>query len=208
VPSNAGSWRHGGPAGVAVAPLGGLVGPWHAGGVASAIGNAVGSAPSVSWLLAQYNEALLRAPLSHPMAGEFVAGIAAINRLADCSPGFVWRASRGHDDRALVSDDDDRLVVNLSLWRSYGDLHGFVYRSAHGGYVRRRGRWFEPRQGPSTVLWWVPAGVRPELDEGRSRVAALRRHGPHPAAFTMTVRYEPDGRRELALHRSARPGRR
>jgi hypothetical protein len=41
--------------------------------------------------LAQLNVARLIAPLGSPEVAEFVAGLVPINRLAERSPGFVWR---------------------------------------------------------------------------------------------------------------------
>lgn len=149
---------------------------------------------SPRWVLAQYNEARLRAPIGDPMIGEFVAGIAMINRLADASEGFIWRHHHGHDESPQLADGDDRLVVNLSLWRSYADLHRFLFRSVHGGYVRRRTRWFVSMPGPKNVLWWVTGETRPTIHDGRARLDALRRNGPTPAAFTMRSRYDSSGR--------------
>jgi hypothetical protein len=33
------------------------------------------------------------------------------------------------------------------------------------------------------VLWWVPAGHLPDLDQAAERLALLRRDGPGPRAF-------------------------
>ena len=38
--------------------------------------------------------------------------------------------------------------------------------------------------GPYLVLWWVPAGHIPGLDEALSRLDLLLRDGPGPQAFT------------------------
>lgn len=146
---------------------------------------------SMPWELAQVNVARLRAALGDPRNAGFVAGVVPVNRLAEQADGFVWRQRGAHDDIPTVSDGDDRLVVNLSTWRSYEDLHRFVYRTAHGGYVRRRRRWFERSAGPSTALWWVPAGDRPTIPHALERLAHLRMHGPSPFAFTVRVRSAP-----------------
>lgn len=68
-------------------------------------------------VLAQFNVARLREALDHPTGGEFVAGIEQMNRIADRSPGFVWRHHQGHDGDPQLADHDDRVVVNLSTWR-------------------------------------------------------------------------------------------
>ena len=140
-------------------------------------------------LLAQANLSLLRHPPTAPQVAEYVAALARINHLADRAPGFVWR------ERTPVSDDE-RLVLNLSVWKAYRPLHEYTYRSAHGHFVRRRHEWFDQVPQPSTVLWWIPADTRPTVEDGLARLAHLRRHGPSPKAFSLRVRFDADGRRE------------
>lgn len=139
--------------------------------------------------LAQANLSLLRHPPSAPQVAEYVAALARINALADRAPGFVWR------ERVAVSPDE-RLVLNLSIWTAYQRLHDYTYRSAHGHFVRRRHEWFDRVEQPSTVLWWVPVGTRPTVEDGLARLALLRHNGPSPRAFTVRVRYDAGGRRE------------
>jgi uncharacterized protein DUF3291 len=143
--------------------------------------------------LAQVNVARLRFPIDSPAAYEFVAALDRINRLADRAPGFVWRhrAPEGHVSHA----GDPRMVLNLSVWESYEQLHSYVYRSEHGRYVRRRYQWFERIATPATALWWVPAGHQPTPAEALARLRHLRGHGPTPQAFTVRCRFDPSGRR-------------
>jgi hypothetical protein len=75
----------------------------------------------VSFHLAQLNVARLAAPLDSPQLADFVASLDAINKLADAAPGFVWRLQTEDGDATGVRAlDDDRLIVNLSVWRSLG----------------------------------------------------------------------------------------
>ena len=39
--------------------------------------------------------------------------------------------------------DDDRIIVNMSVWQSVEALRNFVYRSDHVDVMRRRREWFE-----------------------------------------------------------------
>lgn len=145
--------------------------------------------------LAQVNVARLRAPLDSPTLGAFVCVVDPIGRLAQDSPGFVWRLVTGEGHGVVTRPEQDgSLVVNLSVWRSYEDLHAFVYRSAHGGLVRRRAEWFLPTPQPSTALWWVPAGHRPDADDALRHLAVLRRYGPSARCFGLRRRYTWDGR--------------
>jgi len=43
------------------------------------------------------------------------------------------------------------------------------------------------------VLWWVPAGHIPTLDEALSRLDLLEREGPGPEAFTFREPYAAPG---------------
>ena len=69
------------------------------------------------------------------------------------------------------------MIVNMSVWESIEDLAAFVYRSGHVDVMRRRREWFEPMK-PYMVLWWVPAGQLPTVEEAKERLAHLRDHGP------------------------------
>jgi len=133
------------------------------------------------------------APESPVMAG-FMAAVDPVYRMAEGSPGFVWRL-RGAGGHMPTCRDEGRdwLIVNVSVWESYEALHQFVYRSRHGGLVRRRAEWFLPTPQPSTALWWVVDDHRPELDESRARLTVLRREGPSPRAFSLRRRFDADG---------------
>jgi hypothetical protein len=142
-------------------------------------------------LLAHLNVARMRGPLDSAAMRGFAAAYDPVSRIAEESPGFVWRLGGAHP--AVASVDDAVHVVNLSLWESYPALHAYVYRSAHGAYVRGRARWFLPTRQPSTVLWWVEPDCRPDVDEGLRRLRHLRRYGPAPQAFGLRRRFDPAG---------------
>jgi len=134
--------------------------------------------------VAQVNVARLLAPLDSPALRDFVEGLEPINALADRSPGFVWRLqTEAGDATAIRPFDDDRVMVNLSVWESLPALWDFVYLSRHLDLARRRREWFE-RIDPYLALWWVPAGVVPTVEEAKARLERLRRDGPGPDAFT------------------------
>jgi hypothetical protein len=59
--------------------------------------------------------------------------------------------------------DDDRLIVNMSVWTSLEALGEFVYGSAHSSVMRRRRDWFEKMPELFTALWWIPAGTLPSV---------------------------------------------
>jgi hypothetical protein len=150
--------------------------------------------PEQMRLLAQANVARQRALLDSPVMGDFVVALDPVNRIAEHTPGFVWRLRSSESHGATILwEGSSPIIVNLSVWESYEALHAFVYRSPHGAYLRRRARWFEPTRQPSTVLWWVEADERPTVDEALRRLRFLQAHGPSPQAFTLRRRFEPDG---------------
>ncbi len=143
--------------------------------------------------LAEFNVARLRAPIDDPANRGFVDGFVRISRLAERSPGFVWRLESPTGHPAVV-EADERTIGTVSVWESYEFLHDFVYRSTHGRYTARRDKWFARLPGPTTVLWWIPVGERPSLEQAKARLEHLRRHGPTPQAFSLLRRFDATGR--------------
>lgn len=142
--------------------------------------------------LAQVNVTRLRAPLDTPLMADFAAGLEPMNDLAEATPGFVWRLQdEGGDATAIRAYDDDQIIVNLTLWTSVDALADYVYRSDHVAFLRRKREWFTPAPGPAMVLWWVPAGHRPDPAEAKERLAHLEADGPTLHAFTFRHRFDP-----------------
>ncbi len=97
----------------------------------------------MNYQLAQLNIGRLAAPLEAPAIADFVAALDAINALADAAPGFVWRFQTASGDATSVRPyDDDRIIVNVSLWQSMDALHQYVYRSGHADVLAMRREWF------------------------------------------------------------------
>jgi hypothetical protein len=135
--------------------------------------------------LAQVNVATLRAPLDGPELAGFVAQLEPLNALADQSPGFVWRLQTEDGDATAIRPfDDDRVMVNLSVWASLEDLRTFVYATRHLEVMRHRRDWFHRMPDPYLALWWVPAGTIPTVAEARDRLELLAAKGPTTDAFT------------------------
>ena len=134
--------------------------------------------------LAQANIARTRAPLDDPLMHGFVSRLESINALADESPGFIWRLQTDAGDATAIRAFGDDILFNMSVWESLESLHQFVYRSAHLGPLRARRAWFDPLEGPILVLWWIPAGHQPSVEEAKERFAILEAKGPCAEAFT------------------------
>ncbi|MDJ0692011.1 MAG: DUF3291 domain-containing protein [Xenococcaceae cyanobacterium MO_188.B32] len=85
-----------------------------------------------------------QASLEDPLMAEFVASLDEINALADTSPGFIWRLQTDLGNTTdLRPYSDDRILFNLSVWKSLEQLQAYVYKSAHGRVMRKRRQWFE-----------------------------------------------------------------
>lgn len=142
--------------------------------------------------LAQLNTGFIRGPIDSPIMAEFVANLARINALADASPGFVWRLkTEAGDATDLRPFEDPNQLLNMSVWRDADSLRRFVYRSAHADILRRRREWFESMSEAYAVLWWVPRGHRPSIEEAVARLERLRERGPTPEAFTFRQTFPP-----------------
>ena len=135
--------------------------------------------------LVQFNVARMRAPIDSAVMEGFVSQLERINAIAEATRGFVWRLQTPEGDAtALRPYDDPMLLVNMSVWESLAALHGYVYKSPHVGPLRERKSWFETPTEPILVLWWVPAGHTPTVDEAKTRLDHMRAHGPTAQAFT------------------------
>lgn len=139
----------------------------------------------MTYQLAQVNIARMRAPLTDAVMAGFVAQLDTINALADNSPGFVWRLQTEEGDAtALRPFEDDLMLINMSVWDSLSDLSTFTYASQHTAVMRQRRQWFEKFDGSYVVLWWVPAGHIPSVEEAKERLAYMHTHGETVHAFS------------------------
>lgn len=144
--------------------------------------------------LAQMNLAVPRHHPDDPRMADFMSALDQINAVADDSPGFVWRLTEDGTNNATglrTALDGVEQLINMSVWETPEALWDYVYRSGHIDFLRRRGEWFEPPDGSILVLWWIPAGAIPTVEEGMARLELLRRSGPTADAFTFRSRFEP-----------------
>jgi hypothetical protein len=144
------------------------------------------------WHVAQINIGVIRAPLDSPQLEGFVSMLEPVNALADAAPGFVWRLQTEDGDATAIRPfDDDRILVNMSVWESVDALADFVYRSRHIEVLRHRRDWFETMTEAFLAVWWVPAGTIPTVEEAKRRIEILRERGPSAEAFTLREPFPP-----------------
>ncbi|MEO0993186.1 MAG: DUF3291 domain-containing protein [Pseudomonadota bacterium] len=136
--------------------------------------------------LAQLNIGRLVADVDDPAVSGFMDNIERINAIGKRSPGFVWMMETpdcGAGNTGAKIDGDARFISNLTVWEDVVSLERFVWGTVHRQFYERRAEWFEVMAEMHFVMWWVPAGHRPTLDEGLARLAHLREHGDSDHAF-------------------------
>lgn len=140
--------------------------------------------------LAQINIARMVAPLDSPVMHDFVANLERINALAESAEGFIWRLKGdGNDATSLRPYEDERVIVNMSVWESVDALYQYAYYSDHTEIFRRRAEWFEKMTTPAAGLWWILAGHIPTVAEAKDKLEHLERYGVTPQAFTFKKRF-------------------
>ena len=135
--------------------------------------------------VAELNVGRVLYPLDDPRMAAFMANLDRVNRLADRSPGFVWRMTGGDETNNMDTSFDGApgMNLNLSVWESVEDLRRFVFDTVHDRFFRRKPEWFEILEEPAFVMWEVPDGHVPTVEEAFGRLAHLRAHGPSAHAW-------------------------
>jgi hypothetical protein len=135
--------------------------------------------------LAQLNIGRLVAPVDDPRVAAFMGALDRVNTIADRSPGFVWRlVGEGNNATDLpLAPDDPQFISNLSVWEDVESLEAFVWNTVHRAFYARRAAWFEVLGRPHFVMWHVPVGHRPTVEEALDRLAHREAHGDTDHAF-------------------------
>ena len=135
--------------------------------------------------LAQLNIAKAKYLLESPEIKEFVDNLEPVNGVAESSDGFIWRLQDESGDATNIKVfSDPNLIVNMSVWTSPDALKNFMFRTIHRDFLRRKKEWFHNIPDDSYVLWWIPIGHIPTLEEGVEKLEFLRNNGDSPNAFT------------------------
>lgn len=141
--------------------------------------------------LAQLNIAKLKYGFDDPELADFVARLEDVNALADESPGFVWRLQTEEGDATAIDYFGADYLVNMSVWQDVESLREYAFRSAHKEVLARRNEWFDRMEDAYSVLWWIPAGTIPSIEQAGQRLDSLRADGPNSRAFTFKQIFEP-----------------
>ena len=135
--------------------------------------------------IAQFNIGRARYALDDPQMSDFMGALAAINALAERTPGFVWRLKddTGEGSTGVKITEDPRDIVNMTVWETPEALEHFTWNKAHARIYNRRASWFEPHATPSFVMWPIEIGTTPTPSEGLARLAHLNAHGSTDYAY-------------------------
>ena len=137
--------------------------------------------------LAELNVGRLVAPVDDPRVAEFMGALDRVNGLGKRMPGFVWMmegsGAPGTGNTEAKIGGDPQYVSNLTVWEDARTLENFVWNTVHRQFYERRAEWFEVLGQMHFVMWWVPIGHRPTLDEALERLEHLRHNGASDHAF-------------------------
>lgn len=140
--------------------------------------------------IAEINVARMVAPMDSAVMHDFASNLDRINALAESAPGFVWRlVGDGNDATSLRPFEDDRIIVNMSVWDSIDALFQYAYYSNHTDFFRRRTEWFSKMETPSLVMWWIEVGHIPTVAEAQDKLLLIEKNGPTPLAFNFKQRF-------------------
>jgi hypothetical protein len=148
--------------------------------------------------LAQVNVGRILAPMDSPVMAGFKMNLDPINALAEATPGFVWRLQSDSGNATdIVYSEDPFELINMSVWESMDSLRGYVYRSHHLEFFKRRAEWFEKATQPTYALWWIQEGHIPTVTEAKDRLGHYRKHGATQYSFWFSQPF-PEPQEELA----------
>ncbi len=137
--------------------------------------------------LAELNIGRLLAPTDDPLVAEFMDNLDRINGLGKRSPGFVWMmegsGAPGTGNTENNIGDDPQHVVNLTVWDSVETLGDFVWNTVHRQFYEKREKWFEVLGQQHFVMWWVPDGHKPSVEEALAKLDELRANGSSEDVF-------------------------
>jgi Domain of unknown function (DUF3291). len=142
---------------------------------------------SMKYNLAELNVGRLVAPTDDPRVKDFMDNLDFINGLGKRMPGFVWmmegsgEPGMGNTDAKI--GDDPQYVSNLTVWKDVESLEKFVWGTVHKKFYERREEWFEVLGEMHFVMWWVPEGHEPTLEEALARLEMRRQNGDSDEAF-------------------------
>ncbi len=143
------------------------------------------------WHLAEFNIGELKYDWDDPRVADFRDNLDRVFALAERSPGYVWHLKDAEMEAAQLDADgplggNPRIASTLSVWRDLASLEQFVWHTVHKRFYDRRAEWYGSQRdwgGQRLVMWWVPEGHLPDIDEAVGKLRLLAATGDSDAAF-------------------------
>lgn len=137
--------------------------------------------------LAELNIGRLRSPTNDPRVAEFMGALDRVNGMGIRMPGFVWMmegpGAPGTGNTDAKIEGDPQFVSKLTVWENVVTLENFVWNTVHRAIYERRQEWFEVLGKMHFVMWWMPVGHKPTLDEALAKLALKQKNGDSDEAF-------------------------
>jgi len=122
-----------------------------------------------------------------PREAQFLEKLDRINGLGKRMPGFVWimegSGAPGSGNTENNIGEDPQSVANLTVWEDVDSPENFVWNTVHKRFYERRHEWFQGLKDKHFVMWRVPAGHCPSMEEALERLEYLRVNGDSDYAF-------------------------
>lgn len=135
--------------------------------------------------LAQVNIGVAKGAMDSEVMKVFNDNLDPINAVAESSKGFVWRLKEeGGNATDIVFSDNPNELVNMSVWESVDALKHFMFKTHHIDFLKRKKEWFETPTQATYVLWWIPAGHIPTIEEAKQKLTLIRKCADTAEAFS------------------------
>lgn len=142
----------------------------------------------MTYHLAEFNIGTLLYDWDDPRVADFANNLDRVFAVAERSDGYVWHLN-GPEMEAAQCDPqgplggNPRTASTLSVWRDLPSFEHFVWNTVHKRFYDRRAEWYGPGQGLRLVMWWVPEGHIPTIQEAAAKLRYLADNGDSDAAF-------------------------
>jgi len=133
-------------------------------------------------MIYQFNVAQMKHPKDAPDMQSFFNAVPHVQRLAESSPGFIWR-ELNEDDPTIGKRLGADFIVNLSAWESLDSLYAFVFSQSHRQIMMARDHWFTHVGKALSVVWFANDAPYPSWDQAIDRLEMLWQNGPTRDAF-------------------------
>jgi hypothetical protein len=135
---------------------------------------------------------ILGSDINDPVMKEFVDNLPVINGIAESSEGYVWRLKDESDSATAFNPyNDNRIIINISVWKDISCLEKFVFQSMHLDFLKRRREWFEKYAKFYFAMWWIKVGEYPTIEEAVAKLDYMDANGPSQVAFNFKEKFTP-----------------